>query len=133
MPRSTSVSIVPPTAEVSAESLARSVRALADPLRLRLLNALAAGELCVCDLVQLLRVPQPTISRHLNTLRSHGLVAPRRVGRFAYYRLAGAPPPAAGRLLAAVAALAEADEALAAERRLAAELAAARAAVPCSE
>jgi ArsR family transcriptional regulator len=63
-------------------------RAFADPTRLRLLNVLAAGELCVCDLVELLGVPQPTISRHLAVLRREGLVEVTRDWKFAHYRLA---------------------------------------------
>jgi ArsR family transcriptional regulator len=63
-------------------------RAFADPTRLRLLNVLAAGELCVCDLVELLGVPQPTVSRHLAVLRREGLVEVSRAWKFAHYRLA---------------------------------------------
>lgn len=63
-------------------------RALGDPTRIRIVNLLAAGELCVCDLVDLLALPQPTISRHLAVLRASGLVRTRRVGRFCHYRLA---------------------------------------------
>ena len=62
-------------------------RGFADPTRLRILNVLAAGEMCVCDLVALLRLPQPTVSRHLAYLRRVGLVAARREPRYAYYRL----------------------------------------------
>lgn len=63
-------------------------RALGDPTRIRIVNLLAAGELCVCDVVELLSLPQPTISRHLALLRSTGLVRTRRLGRFMHYRLA---------------------------------------------
>lgn len=63
-------------------------RALGDPTRIRIVNLLAAGELCVCDLVELLALPQPTISRHLAVLRASGLVLTRRMGRFSHYRLA---------------------------------------------
>jgi ArsR family transcriptional regulator, arsenate/arsenite/antimonite-responsive transcriptional repressor len=63
-------------------------RGFADPTRLRLLNLLAAGELCVCDLVEILGLPQPMVSRHLAYLRRAGLVEVTREARFAHYRLA---------------------------------------------
>lgn len=62
-------------------------RALGDPTRFRIANLLAAGELCVCDLVELLDLPQPTVSRHLAVLRATGIVRARRRGRYAHYRL----------------------------------------------
>jgi ArsR family transcriptional regulator len=63
-------------------------RGFADATRIRILNLLAAGELCVCDVVALLRLPQPTVSRHLAYLRRAGLVEARRGWKFAHYRLA---------------------------------------------
>lgn len=63
-------------------------RALSDPTRLRILNLLKGGELCVCDLVDILEVPQPTASRHLAYLRKTGLVLTRKEGHWNYYRLA---------------------------------------------
>lgn len=62
-------------------------KAFADPTRLRILNVLAAGELCVCDIVELLELPQPNISRHLAALRHAGLVEVVRAQQFAHYRL----------------------------------------------
>lgn len=62
-------------------------RALSDRTRLRILNLLQGGELCVCDLVDLLEVPQPTASRHLAYLRKVGLVLARKDGHWSYYRL----------------------------------------------
>jgi ArsR family transcriptional regulator, arsenate/arsenite/antimonite-responsive transcriptional repressor len=52
-------------------------RAFSDPFRLRILSLIQAGELCVCDLVEILELPQPTISRHLSYLRRAGLVKVR--------------------------------------------------------
>lgn len=49
---------------------------------------LAAGELCVCDIVEILDLPQPTVSRHLAYLRRTGLVEATREWKFAHYRLA---------------------------------------------
>jgi ArsR family transcriptional regulator len=63
-------------------------KGFADPTRIRILSLLAAGELCVCDLVDILRLPQPTVSRHLAYLRRMGLVEATREARFAHYRLA---------------------------------------------
>lgn len=65
-------------------------RGFADPTRIRILNLLVAGEMCVCDLVDLLDVPQPTVSRHLAYLRDSGLVESRRTSNYAYYRLTDA-------------------------------------------
>jgi ArsR family transcriptional regulator, arsenate/arsenite/antimonite-responsive transcriptional repressor len=62
-------------------------RALADPLRLRLLNLIADREICVCYLVEILRMSQPKISRHLAYLRRAGIVAARREGKWMHYKL----------------------------------------------
>ena len=63
-------------------------KALADPVRLRLLNLLADGEVCVCHLHQALELPQSTVSRHLAYLRKCGLVLGRKEGLWVHYRLA---------------------------------------------
>jgi ArsR family transcriptional regulator len=68
-------------------------RGFADPTRIRILNVLAAGELCVCDIVGLLRLPQPTVSRHLAYLRRTGLVEARRGWKYSHYRLAAPRHP----------------------------------------
>ena len=65
-------------------------RALSDRTRLRILNLLLRGELCVCDIVNALDVPQPTASRHLAYLRKAGLVESRRDGLWMHYKLAPA-------------------------------------------
>ena len=62
-------------------------RALADPTRLRLLNLIADREICVCYLVEILRMSQPKVSRHLAYLRRAGIVASRRDGKWMHYRL----------------------------------------------
>lgn len=62
-------------------------RAFADPTRLRILNLLRPGERCVCDLVQIIDVPQPKISRHLAYLRKAGLVVARKDGLWMHYSL----------------------------------------------
>lgn len=63
-------------------------RALADPTRRRLVALLLAGEACVGDLVEVLELPQPTVSRHLAHLRRAGWVAVRRDSPWVHYRLA---------------------------------------------
>lgn len=69
------------------KSVAQLFKALSDETRLRILALLAAGELCVCDLMAILDLPQSTVSRHLAYLRNNGLVADRREGVWMYYRL----------------------------------------------
>lgn len=62
--------------------------ALADPTRLRILNLLHEGELCVCDVMSVLKEPQSKISRHLAYLKKAGLVEARKEGLWMYYRMA---------------------------------------------
>ncbi|MHB0970556.1 MAG: ArsR/SmtB family transcription factor [Thermoanaerobaculia bacterium] len=76
--------------------------ALADRTRLRLLNLLAEGEICVCFFVETLRAGQPKISRHLAYLRRAGLVAARRDGKWIHYRLERPVDPHRAKLLDAV-------------------------------
>ena len=73
------------------EELETLFRALGDRTRLRILALLAAGEVCVCNIHESLRLPQPTVSRHLAYLRRSGLVDARRDGVWMHYRLS---PPA---------------------------------------
>jgi ArsR family transcriptional regulator len=61
--------------------------ALAHPKRLALVAALAGRELCVCELVDLLGLPQPLVSHHLASLRQAGLVRDRRDAHWVYYSL----------------------------------------------
>ena len=69
-------------------ALVRLFQALADGTRLRLLNLMAGGEVCVCFLVDVLGESQPKISRHLAYLRRAGLVQARRDGKWMHYSLA---------------------------------------------
>src|SRR5260221_7410589 len=62
-------------------------RAFSDRTRLRILHMLRGGELCVCDIVAVLDVPQPKASRHLAYLRKAGLVEARKEGLWSYYKL----------------------------------------------
>ena len=62
-------------------------RALADKTRLRLLNLMGNDEVCVCYFVEVLKSPQPKISRHLAYLRKAGIVGARREGKWMHYRI----------------------------------------------
>lgn len=74
-------------------------RALADPTRLRLLNLIADREICVCYFVEILRISQPKVSRHLAYLRRAGIVASRREGKWMHYRLVAPKDQAAASIL----------------------------------
>jgi ArsR family transcriptional regulator, arsenate/arsenite/antimonite-responsive transcriptional repressor len=68
--------------------LAQTIKALSDPIRLRIVLLLQAeGELCVCDLMAVLKLPQSTISRHLAYLKRSCWVDIRRQGVWMYYTL----------------------------------------------
>ena len=77
-----------PMAKTSSVDLSRMFRAFSDHTRLRILNLLSGGELCVCDIVRVLDMSQPKVSRHLAYLRRSGLVLARRQGLWMHYRLA---------------------------------------------
>jgi len=63
-------------------------KALSEPIRLRIMVMLTLGELCVCDLVELLGLPQSTVSRHMSRLKAVGLVVDRRAGKWVHYCIA---------------------------------------------
>lgn len=69
------------------KTIAHIFKALSDETRLRILALLSSGELCVCDLMAVLELPQSTVSRHLAYLRHAGLVEDERRGVWMYYRL----------------------------------------------
>jgi ArsR family transcriptional regulator len=70
-----------------AERIAGLMKALSDPIRLRLMSLIAAtDEICVCDLTAPFDVSQPTISHHLKVLRDTGLVDSERRGTWVWYR-----------------------------------------------
>ena len=70
-----------------AVRMAAIAKALGDPVRLELVDVLRkhAGKVCVCELVPLFDVSQPTVSHHLKVLREAGIVGSERVGLWAYY------------------------------------------------
>lgn len=77
---------------------------LADPLRARLVELLAAGPACTCHLVTDTGAKQPTVSHHLRVLREAGLVVAEPYGRYTYYRLLPEALDAAGARLTELAA-----------------------------
>lgn len=81
------------------EDASKLFRAMSDPIRLRILHLLRDGELCVGDLVSVLRVPQPTASRHLAYLRRLGLITARKHSYWTFYSLAPAQSPLRRRIL----------------------------------
>jgi ArsR family transcriptional regulator len=94
--------------QAQAEQVAPLLKALADPVRLRLMSLVAShpgGEACVCDLNEAFDLSQPTISHHLKVLHEVGLLAREKRGVWVYYRarpealatlgtLIGSPEPA---------------------------------------
>ncbi len=71
-----------------AMELLHLFKGLSDPVRLRIAHLLTQrDELCVCHLTEALSLPQSTVSRHLNILRSSGLVQTERRGKWVYYRM----------------------------------------------
>ena len=68
-------------------SIDRMFRAFSDETRLRILHLLAKGELCVCDIMDVLDAPQPKVSRHLSYLKRAGLVSDRKEGPWRHYSL----------------------------------------------
>ena len=71
----------------SVDGLAETFRVLGDPTRVRILDALSHGELCVCDIATLLGLSESAVSHQLRLLRSLRIVRPRRDGRMVHYAL----------------------------------------------
>jgi ArsR family transcriptional regulator len=85
------------------KNTARIMKALADETRLRILALLLdSGELCVCDLMAALQLPQSTVSRHLAYLKNAGWLDDRREGVWMYYQFIACPSALQGRMLAAL-------------------------------
>jgi ArsR family transcriptional regulator len=93
-----------PLSADEAEPLARSLKALADPTRLRLLSIVAAAEgeeACVCDLTDPVELSQPTVSHHLKVLMDAGFLTRSKRGTWAYYKLVPGALDRISRLLTA--------------------------------
>lgn len=79
-----------PLTHQQAEQVAPVLKALADPVRLRLMSIVAShdgGEACVCDLLACFELSQPTISHHLKVLHTAGLLEREKRGTWVYYRV----------------------------------------------
>jgi ArsR family transcriptional regulator len=79
--------VYPDVERGEAERIAAIAKALGDPVRLQLVDVLRkhAGKVCVCELVPLFDLSQPTVSHHLKVLRDAGIVGSERRGLWAYY------------------------------------------------
>lgn len=91
-----------PLTQAQADDLARSLKAIADPARLRLISTIAASdgqEACVCDLTEPLNINQPTVSHHLRVLTEAGFVTRSKRGTWAYYKLVPGALDSIARLL----------------------------------
>ncbi|MCP9841501.1 helix-turn-helix transcriptional regulator [Synechococcus sp. J7-Johnson] len=75
------------TTSLQSDQARALLKALADPLRLRVIEALGGGERCVCDLTADLDLAQSKLSFHLKVLKQARLLADRQEGRWIYYRL----------------------------------------------
>ena len=93
---------VEPLSPEHAEDLAKTLKAIADPARLRLISIVAASpdqEACVCDLTEPIGLSQPTVSHHLKVLAEAGFLTRSKRGSWAYYRLVPGSLDALSRLL----------------------------------
>ena len=72
---------------ISPAPVLERLKAVADESRLAILNELASGERCVCDLMEALELKQPLLSFHLRILKDAGLISCRRDGRWCYYTI----------------------------------------------
>ena len=79
--------VYPEIERAGAERMAKVSKALGDPIRMQLVDVLRrhAGKVCVCELVPLFDLSQPTVSHHLKVLREAGIVGSERRGLWAYY------------------------------------------------
>src|SRR5919202_257585 len=79
--------VYPDVERLEAERMASIAKALSDPIRVQLVDVLRkhAGKVCVCELVPLFELSQPTVSHHLKVLREAGIVDSERRGLWAYY------------------------------------------------
>ena len=93
-------------------------KALADASRARVLMAFGQGPLCVCQVIELMKLAPSTVSRHLTVLQQAGLLESTKQGRWIYYRLPGkAAPPHVRQAVAWLASNLQQDPVIAADRR----------------
>ena len=77
----------PAPRSLAADQARKLLKALADPIRLQVIEALGGGERCVCELTEQLGLAQSKLSFHLKVLKEAGLLADRQSGRWVYYQL----------------------------------------------
>ena len=85
--RPASLPAAPSTTELGPDQARQLLKALADPIRLQVIEALGGGERCVCELTEVLGLAQSKLSFHLKVLKDAGLLTDRQSGRWVYYRL----------------------------------------------
>ncbi len=83
--------------KIEMKAFLNITKALADENRLRMLMALQEGEICVCQITELMELAMSTVSKHLSVLYQAGLVNARKEGRWTYYSLPGKEAPVAAR------------------------------------
>jgi ArsR family transcriptional regulator len=76
-----------PTDE-AAKKQAEFLKAISDPSRIKIVYALQSGELCVCEIMALLKMPQTMVSHHCKILKVAGIISDRKAGPWVYYSLA---------------------------------------------
>ncbi|KAA9019019.1 ArsR/SmtB family transcription factor [Niallia endozanthoxylica] len=74
------------------ELIAKQLKAVSDPNRLKLLACLKKGEVCACDFVDVLKISQPAVSQQLKKLKEAGIIAERSAGTWKHYRLNNSLP-----------------------------------------
>jgi ArsR family transcriptional regulator, lead/cadmium/zinc/bismuth-responsive transcriptional repressor len=72
----------------TAKKQAEFLKAISDPARIRIIYALRDGELCVCEIMELLKMPQTMVSHHCKILKVAGIVSDRKFGKWVNYSLA---------------------------------------------
>ncbi|WP_407375290.1 ArsR/SmtB family transcription factor [Methanobrevibacter sp.] len=70
------------------ENHAAILKSLADPTRLKIIYLLKNGELCVCQILEVIDKSQSTVSHHLNMMKKEGVLSARKQGKWIYYKLA---------------------------------------------
>lgn len=80
----------------------KQLKAVADANRLKLLSCLKSGEVCVCDLVDVLGLSQPAVSQQLRKLEDAGIITARKVGTWKHYRLVAEQTPILQSVLAQI-------------------------------
>lgn len=70
------------------EKIAKTLKILGDPNRIKILKLLSDGEMCQCEIIPVIKQSQPTVSRHLNMLEKNGILKSRRDGVRMLYRIA---------------------------------------------